>query len=765
MSDVLLTQNDFAALSLLDLLQARELFHVHLMNKRNVVGTAVGRYLIRRNDPYPTQEKTQIHTLKNSDASARKGPKRLEDTEVRYYSWPCVLVFVDRWAEDDDFGRGQYTREDFVPPAIYLPDGRKVPVCVIEATSQDATTIEPHQMAFPRNLLGGGYPVITNVQGQLHIASVGCMVTDGHKAYALTNRHVAGEAGERIYALVDGKQLPVGTTSNKQLTRLPFQTVYPGWPGSEVFVNMDIGLIEVSDTAEWTAQVYGIGKLGKIVDLSARNFSLKLIGSNVRAYGCASRLMCGQVHALFYRYKSIGGFEYVSDFLIGLRPGLTFDTAHGDSGTLWLLEEVEEADEDESISQESGPEKPVLRPMAVQWGGQVFSASGKSQPFALATCLSTVCNHLNVEIVRDWNTGQREYWGAVGHYAIAAKAIDALPAGGLKKLMEDNLKNITYAPADIDIRNIKGLSKRPFVPLADVPDYVWKMGPRRNQERPNHFADMDQKDPAGLTLLDICKSNPANVAVTVWQAYYKSVGDSGKGLLPFRVWQFFDAMVDFIKSSKTEEFVCAAGIVSHYIGDACQPLHISYLHDGDPNHPDSNGDPLGSGVHTAYEDTMVNTYTEELLQRVNGNAQNIQVFGKIDDGHDAAFQTVRLMQDTFDIIKPIDILRAFAPIASESKNEVADTLWKQFGDDTVKVMSTGANLLAHVWQEAWRVAKGDSTIGNQGGAIEPDDLVKLYEAPDFLTSYTLNQIGQILRGTAMAATAGATQSTASDSKL
>lgn len=43
---------DFASLSLLDLLRARDLFHVHLLNKRNVVATAVGRYLIRKSDPY-----------------------------------------------------------------------------------------------------------------------------------------------------------------------------------------------------------------------------------------------------------------------------------------------------------------------------------------------------------------------------------------------------------------------------------------------------------------------------------------------------------------------------------------------------------------------------------------------------------------------------------------------------------------------------------------------------------------------------------------
>ena len=38
--DILSNQNNFASLSLRDLLEARDQYHVHLLNKRNVVGTA-----------------------------------------------------------------------------------------------------------------------------------------------------------------------------------------------------------------------------------------------------------------------------------------------------------------------------------------------------------------------------------------------------------------------------------------------------------------------------------------------------------------------------------------------------------------------------------------------------------------------------------------------------------------------------------------------------------------------------------------------------
>ena len=46
--DFLNVTTDFSLLSLRDLLAARELFHLHLINKPNVVATAVGRYRIRK---------------------------------------------------------------------------------------------------------------------------------------------------------------------------------------------------------------------------------------------------------------------------------------------------------------------------------------------------------------------------------------------------------------------------------------------------------------------------------------------------------------------------------------------------------------------------------------------------------------------------------------------------------------------------------------------------------------------------------------------
>src|SRR5262245_33659648 len=86
------SSSNFASLSLKDLVSARDQFHYHLMNKTNVVATALGLYRIRKNDQWPDD----THPVKN--VRNRKSERRtLFNSEVRPYSWPCVYVFVSSW--------------------------------------------------------------------------------------------------------------------------------------------------------------------------------------------------------------------------------------------------------------------------------------------------------------------------------------------------------------------------------------------------------------------------------------------------------------------------------------------------------------------------------------------------------------------------------------------------------------------------------------------------------------------------------------------
>jgi hypothetical protein len=410
-------------------------------------------------------------------------------------------------------------------------------------------------------------------------------------------------------------------------------------------------------------------------------------------------------------------------------------------------------------------------PLALQWGGQVFvnGANTEGSSYALATALSTVCAALDVDLIRDWNADQPDYWGAVGHYGIANKAIGRLPTGNLKTLMKNNLTNITLDIESVTKKGTAGLSKADFVPLADVPDLAWKIGPnnRGEPEHPNHFADMDRKLdlplPEGDTLLAI-SDNPANIDVDVWTRYYQAVDDQhrdqepdNRGLLPFRVWQIFDAMVYFVKKGEVENFVGAAGILSHYVGDACQPLHISYLFNGDPDRASKgmvrNSKPpfgmkegmisYGAGVHGAYEDNMIDFHVGELWPGVDRELQQMPVGALPTDGKSSAAAVVRLMKDTFAKIAPMDIVEAYKAEESEQPKAVAESLWNTFGDRTIEVIAGGSDCLARMWQGAWQAGRGEGTI-TALDEIAQDTLAAIYASKTFLQSETLATIAPVL---------------------
>ncbi len=86
MNDILGTKQNFRSLSVKDLLQARDLYHYHLLNKANVVGTAIGLYLIRKSDLSPEKEKAR-YRAEGKERVRNKGERTLQNSEVREYSW------------------------------------------------------------------------------------------------------------------------------------------------------------------------------------------------------------------------------------------------------------------------------------------------------------------------------------------------------------------------------------------------------------------------------------------------------------------------------------------------------------------------------------------------------------------------------------------------------------------------------------------------------------------------------------------------------
>jgi hypothetical protein len=757
------SDNDFAHLSLNDLIAARDLFHLELMRRPNVVATAIGKYRIRIGDSWPNEKRQRRGT----------GARRLDNSEVRPYSWPCILVFVSQW---EDVGAFRSHPDRMVPKTIFMPNGSRVPVCVILAPRESTTSIAAPDIIRPINNIGSGSPIIASSQGQDYAATVACLVTDGHTYYALTNRHVTGPAGSVVEAKLGGDRRRIGVSAEKELTRLPFSTVYPNFSVQDTFINLDLGLIDVDDISQWTTQLRNGAELGPMADFSSYNLSLSLVGCHVRGFGAAGGEMLGEIYGLFYRYKTGGGFEYVSDLFIGPRSAsdvrgykkeaISFATLPGDSGALWVLEPVGRAHGDAEAE-----DAPQLVPLAVQWGRNMLASADRAptQSYALATLLSRACALLEVDPVRGWNVDVPDTWGALGHFSIAARASLALSNAfpKLKTFIKNNLEIISHDDTALKEGTFTGLGTEDFVPMADVPDFFWKpriskQGYARPNEGGNHFADMDQPGKDGKTLLQLTE-DPANIDPDKWEDYYngikdilsdKPVAENRRGLLPFRVWQIFDEMCDFARKGSAEEFLCAAGVLTHYLGDACQPLHISFLHDGDPRDPvthtftkgtkagQTEERPKGQGVHSAYEDAMVFTYRDKILDGLK-RTPPVKKAEWITSGREAAERTIGLMQDTFALMPPEDIVSTYVHVGKGGK-AASDALWKKFGTSTIKAMQDGTHLIAVLWESAWAVGNGESNV-RRSSALTQKEAMAIVQPEDFLPSMTIGTIGKILR--------------------
>lgn len=749
---------NFSSLSIRDLLDAREAYHVHLAHFETVVGTAVGRYLIRRGED---------RDWKAGRTAGKYGPRTLGNSVVRPWSWPCVLVFVKDWVDE-----AKLPPTEVIPNTLYLSDGRAVPTCVVYAPLDESPVPPLRELSFPSDLIGGGYSVLTDSQGSENAGSIGCMVTNGDLTFALTNRHVTGDAGRQVYSIIRGEKALIGVSDAVQQRHLKFSDVYPDWPGERVFATIDAGLIRVDDVSQWTAQVYGVGELGEVANLNVDTISLDLIGCPVKAFGSASGTLRGKIKALFYRYRSVGGFDYVSDVLIGPRSDAgELATRPGDSGTLWVFDPPTEEEKEWEEKQfavetvERGALARRYRPLALQWGGTrvLGEQKEKSSQFALATFVSSICRVLNVDVIRSWNTGHPEYWGKIAHFKIGAKACDLIPAKSkLATLMRNNLTNIGYDDDDLGKGKDFKVDREGFVPMADVPDYVFvtasKFVPARRNEAPQHFADMDVAGSAafpGKTLLDLVK-NRDNISADVWKDFYDGFPAKQSpepGAVPFRVWQLYREMVEAVRQGKSDRFVAVAGVLAHYVGDSCQPLHISILNHGDgPFRTDKEAFAKYKKtpqykIHSIYEEGMFEAEPAAMLTAIDQavgkrKAKSIAGNGSIDtrNGYDAAVATVKLMERTIKTLAPKEIIDGDDP--SKGPKARAELLFDQFSDQTAQCIADGCLTLASLWYTAWLEGGGDSKSSKMKDlkTRKPDALKKLYKSGAFIPALTFEEM-------------------------
>jgi hypothetical protein len=334
-----------------------------------------------------------------------------------------------------------------------------------------------------------------------------------------------------------------------------------------------------------------------------------------------------------------------------------------------------------------------------------------------------------------------------------------------RRLMQANRLRVSFEWEDIDANAPEKIDASGFVPLANVPDVVWKQSMtagfpagRRGRENPTHYADLDESDSNGQTLLDRLRA-PTDLAVGAFQYYYDDLGhkqSSERGLLPFRVWQFYDKMVEAVSDRWISEFVCAAGILVHYVGDACKVLHGSHLFDGDPSRTQQRTvrkrdgtletiiERYGKGVHLDYEDRMINEHIDALMGEVDAAVGQQHAMPPVRGGQDAGFAVVELMRRTRNRIDPMALVEAYA-VALQGDGDAPEVLWNKFGTATGDSIADGCRVLAMLWESAWREGNGQVIDDDLLEAVPTNELIALYSDQLFVPSLPLDEVARVLR--------------------
>lgn len=736
------------SLSVRDLLEARDQYHVHLANLPTVIGTAVGRYRIRREDKN-FKDKNQ------ESRSGELGPRTLLNSDFRDWSWPCVLVFVNRWLSLEELGKHP---ERTVPPVLYLSDGRQVRTCPILVERRDTNLAAAEAARYGATKFGPNFQMFVDDQGTRRLGIASAVVEDGACAYILANRHLTAGAdlGTEVYAYPRNKRSRIGHVTNRCVNSTALSAIYPGFGSHSSQLTLDACLVKLDNVTTTTSQYLGIGTVGEPVDLNADTMSLNLIGCPVFTELPGGIRAEGKIHGLFYRHSSIGGVDSLAEILIGPRePDKSVETRPGDSGAVWFWDEDADSAKVDQNTSTDADEKLVAskdksaatvarayRPLCVQWGGHGFLSQGAkdSTEFVLGTGFSSICKALAVEVVRDWGLGQSRYWGKVGHYAIGYFACSTLQTEKAKILFEANAFSIGVSTDDIINGKLPSAThKDQFIALADVPDLVWRTS--RLKDAANHFADMDEEGKgkyAGKTLLQMWKDK-ATRTPQVWNDFYSSIDPKRllrhRGALPFRVAQLFDVMKTAVQAGNLDEYICAAGVLAHYVGDACQPLHVSYLHHGLPD------DQSDDNVHKAYEDGMLDHASAKMVVGVEERLKKPRNLKPFSDAAGAANAVVELMQRTIKTLPPTEVLEVYDRVRGP---EQSAALWADLGDRTMDCMADGAATLATIWQSAWTAGGGDAkgafTKKVLAEPIDQERLKALYDSRTFAESKWLYEM-------------------------
>ncbi len=145
-------------------------------------------------------------------------------------------------------------------------------------------------------------------------------------------------------------------------------------------------------------------------------------------------------------------------------------------------------------------------------------------------------------------------WGAIGHQIVAYTGANSTTDG--KLFWKSNLE--------------------PLRTLTTVPDRIWKAPATKAEERSTHWFEVDV----------YFKPVEFSQIISFPSSYSAAVGKytEGKvltnGTAPWRIRQLYQLAFQAFKAGEVKSALQYVGVMSHYIGDLSQPLHVTVNYDG-----------------------------------------------------------------------------------------------------------------------------------------------------------------------------------------
>jgi hypothetical protein len=263
---------------------------------------------------------------------------------------------------------------------------------------------------------------------------------------------------------------------------------------------------------------------------------------------------------------------------------------------------------------------------------------------------------------------------------------------------------------------------------------------------------MDEKGPdGGPSLFDLCKADPVrNLRAKVWQDFYVQFAGLSygpePGMLPFRVRHIYEAMVDYLKAGKMKEFLASAGILTHYVADACIPLHFSALHHGyapkalrDSAEYKAYRKTPEYKIHSLFEQRMFEVRAEEMLQMINDKLAGKKAKPTVSDGSQAIVRVFNLMSEIYSLLPPEKIISIDNPKLTQ--RERAEIQFKAVGDKAAECVAKGCLVLSELVESAWKAGNGDRIFRKTNAHTYSEaELQNLYRSPGFLPARTFDEL-------------------------